>query len=77
VGLSRKLRLLETAADFLSNEYVWPAPIGLEMQACGSPGARWDLPLKKIIVCYEIVDEFAQLYRKYGHLDMMTDPQKK
>jgi hypothetical protein len=77
VGLSRKLQLLEAAADFLSNEYVWPAPIRLEMQACGSPGARWDLPPKKIIVCYEIVDEFAQLYRKYGHLDVVMDPKKK
>jgi hypothetical protein len=66
--LSKKLRILETAAEHLSDEYVWRAPIALEMQTCGDPGARWDMALKKVIVCYEIIADFGQLDRMYGHM---------
>jgi hypothetical protein len=66
--LSKKLRILETTAEHLSDEYVWRAPIGLEMQTCGQPGARWDMALKKVIVCYEIIADFGQLDRMYGHM---------
>ena len=66
--ISKKLRILETAAEHLSDEYVWRAPIALEMQTCGDPGARWDLSLKKVIICYEIIADFGQLDRMYGHL---------
>jgi hypothetical protein len=71
--LSKKLRVLETAAEHLSDQYVWRTPIGLEMQTCGAPGARWAPTLKKVIVCYEIMFDFAQLDRKYGHLKAVDE----
>jgi Putative metallopeptidase len=60
-----RMKILETVAGLLSDQYVWRKPISLELQTCGEPGARWDLTAKAVIVCYEIVQEFAQLYRSY------------
>jgi hypothetical protein len=56
------VKMLEVVAEALSDRFVWRAPISLEMQACGDPGANWDIPSKKITVCYEIAAEFAALY---------------
>jgi hypothetical protein len=36
------------------------------MRACGDSNARWDLQERKIILCYEIAAEFAELYFQYG-----------
>jgi hypothetical protein len=62
----RKLLILETVAEWLSEDFAWKNPISLEMQECGSPGARWEFKAKKVVVCYEIIREFVQLYRDYG-----------
>jgi hypothetical protein len=72
--LGQKLRILETVAAWLSNDFAWKRPIGLEMQECGSPGARWDLTTKKVYVCYELIREFVQLYRDYGQMALVTGP---
>jgi hypothetical protein len=62
----KKIMLLETVAQHLSNRYVWRRPVALEMQPCDDPGARWDLSTQKITMCYELAADFAQLYRDYG-----------
>jgi hypothetical protein len=58
--------LLETVAEHATDEFAWPAPFTLEMQSCGYPNARWDLSDHKLIVCYELAMDFADLYRGYG-----------
>lgn len=63
------MKLLETMADLLMERYVWPAPITLELQSCGRAGARWEFRTRKIVICYEIVAEFSQLYRTYRKTD--------
>jgi Putative metallopeptidase len=60
-----RMKILEMVAGLLSEQYVLRRPITLELQTCGAPGARWDLTAKAVIICYEIVQEFAQLYRSY------------
>jgi Putative metallopeptidase len=72
--LGQKLRILEVVAGWLSRDFVWKKPIGLEMQECGSPNARWDLQSKKVIVCYELIREFVQLYRGYGQEALVPGP---
>jgi hypothetical protein len=62
----QQIRILETIADHLSDRFVWRRPIGLEIRACGAPGAHWDLPLSKIIICYELAADFGDLYRGYA-----------
>jgi hypothetical protein len=64
--LGRKLMILESVAEWLSEDFAWKKPIALEMQECGDPGARWEFRSKKVIVCYELIREFVQLYRDYG-----------
>jgi hypothetical protein len=64
--VARHIKLLEAIAENLSDRFVWRAPISLEMQTCGEPNARWEFRTKKVIVCYEMADEFADLYRKFG-----------
>jgi hypothetical protein len=64
--IARSIRLLETVATLASDEWVWPAPLVLEMQACGFPNARWDLRTRTVTLCYELASEFADLYRDYA-----------
>jgi hypothetical protein len=65
-AVARKLSFLESMADMLADQYVWRAPIALEMRTCKEPTARWDLTTRKVVICYDIVAEFSQLYRAYG-----------
>jgi hypothetical protein len=64
--VSRHIQVLEAMAENLSDRFVWRAPISLEMQACGEANARWEWRSKKVVVCYEMADEFADLYRRFG-----------
>ena len=65
--LGRKLQILETMADWLSEDFAWKTPISLEMQQCdGESGARWLPTAKKIVLCYEMIREFVQLHRQFG-----------
>ena len=63
------IKILETMAEFLAEQYVWPAPISLEFETCGESGARWEFRTRRIVVCYEMVAEFSQLYRTYRKSD--------
>jgi putative metallopeptidase DUF4344 len=63
---ARSTQLLETVAENLSDTFVWPDPFTLEMQSCGSPNAAWVMLTHKLTVCYELADDFAELYRAYG-----------
>jgi Putative metallopeptidase len=69
--IGQKLKILESVAEWLSDDYAWKRPISLEMQQCGSPGARWDLQTRKVVVCYEIIREFSTLYRNYGQMALV------
>jgi hypothetical protein len=62
----RHMMILETVAEHLSDRFVWRRPINLEMTTCNEPAARWDLQTQKIVVCYELGADFAQLYRDYA-----------
>ena len=64
-GLSQ-MRLLESLAEHLSDRYVWRRPIVFEMTTCSEPGAFWDVSIHKIIVCYELATDYADLYRGYA-----------
>jgi Putative metallopeptidase len=65
-AVSQQMKLLETVAESLSDRFAWRAPISLEMQTCGEPNARFEFRTKKVIVCYELADEFSDLYSRYG-----------
>jgi hypothetical protein len=64
--MARDIRLLQMVAEHVVSDFVWPMPLSLEMQTCGSPDARWDVATNKLTLCYELAVEFADLYRDYG-----------
>jgi hypothetical protein len=72
--LGRKLQILETVAEWLSEDFVWTKPISLEMKECGRADARWLPGEKKIFVCYEMVREFIQLHRSFGQAELVPGP---
>jgi Putative metallopeptidase len=75
-ALSQQMKLLETIADGLSGRFAWRAPISLEMQTCGDANARFEFRTRKVVVCYELADEFFDLHRRYGH-SMSLSPDAK
>jgi hypothetical protein len=80
--LARNLQILEAQAAWLSQDFSWRRPITFEMRECGEPGARWELAAKKVVVCYEIIEDFFQLHRHYGQLKPLpalprANPQRK
>jgi hypothetical protein len=60
----RDIRFLETFAEYIGGRYAWPNPFVMEMVECGEVGANWRS--RKLKICYEMAQEFAELYRDYG-----------
>ena len=54
---------LEAIAEYDADNYVWRRPFTIEMQSCGQPDAHWDLQAPRLYVCYELADEFLDLYQ--------------
>ena len=36
------------------------------MRICGDANARWTISTRRLHVCYELAEEFVELYRDYG-----------
>jgi hypothetical protein len=36
------------------------------MRSCTEPNARWTISTRRLHVCYELVEEFVELYRDSG-----------
>jgi len=64
--VARVTGVMERVADRMVDLYVWKKPFTIELQTCGSSGANWVEPEHKIILCYELADEFVQLYKLHG-----------
>jgi Putative metallopeptidase len=62
----RSVRILEMVANHAAEAYAWPRPLGLETATYGDSGAQFLPPDHKVLLCYELAQEFAQLYRDYG-----------
>jgi len=60
----REIRFLETLAEFAAETYLWPAPIKMEMRTCGYSNASWTNQTRTLLICYEMVEDFAQLFRE-------------
>jgi hypothetical protein len=64
--VARSIRLLEPVAARSAELVVWPAPFSLEMQTCGFVNAHWSRSTRKLTLCYELAEDFVELYRDYG-----------
>jgi hypothetical protein len=64
--------VLERVAERAADRYAWRKPFGVEAKSCGEPGANWDIPEHKLVFCYELADEFVQLYKLHGEDPLAT-----
>jgi putative metallopeptidase DUF4344 len=62
----RSVGLLETIADRAASAIAWPEPFTVEAQSCGYLNAAWIPDKHKLFLCYELAQDFADLYRDYG-----------
>ncbi|MGB9370256.1 MAG: DUF4344 domain-containing metallopeptidase [Xanthobacteraceae bacterium] len=67
----RELQLLERLAELISDRFVLRAPISVQTMTCNEPNARWDLTARKLYICYELADDFGDLYR-YGGKETLS-----
>jgi hypothetical protein len=66
----RSIQLLEIIARHAADQFVWSAPLTLEMQSCGFINAQWVAKTRTLILCYELAADFADLYDNYGTGDI-------
>jgi hypothetical protein len=58
--------IVEHVADRLVDLYVWNRPFTIEMLTCGDSSTKWVGSDHKITLCYELAEEFVQLYKLHG-----------
>jgi len=61
----RSIGFLETLAGYAGNRYLLPRPISMVMKSCGDSNAFWHTPTLRETVCYELADDFVELYQGY------------
>ncbi len=61
---NRDIHFLETVAEHVCDRIAWPRPFVIEMRTCGESGASWKA--RRLTLCYELAEEFAQLYYEFG-----------
>jgi len=64
--------VMERVAAQVADRYRWRNPFGIEARTCGESGAEWNTPAHKIFFCYELADEFVQLYKLHGEDPLMS-----
>jgi len=63
---ARSLMMLNIVAQHMEDQFAWPTPFTLEEQTCGLVNAGWVASAHRLIMCYELTADFAELYRTYG-----------
>src|SRR5262252_10088747 len=64
-GSFRSIGFLETLAGRASDRYALPRPISVVMKGCGDSYASWDSSTLKETLCYEMAEEFVELYKGF------------
>ena len=62
----RHMGLLEAFAEQVADRYAWPNPLTFEARSCGMANARWRQ--RVLTFCYELANEFIELYLGYSKL---------
>ena len=61
----RSVALLEALSDYASSHYALPRPIKMVMATCGDANAAWVSAANTETLCYELADDFFDLYDGY------------
>jgi hypothetical protein len=66
VRILRQMGVLESFATPAADGFTWPPPFSIEARACGGPNAYWTSKTQTLTLCYELVEEFAQLFADHS-----------
>ena len=61
----QSVELLEALSDYASSRYALPRPIKMVMASCGDANAAWVSSTNTEALCYELADDFFDLYDGY------------
>jgi Putative metallopeptidase len=61
----QSVALLEALSDYVSSRYALPRPIKMVMASCGDANAAWVSSANTETLCYELADEFFDLYEGF------------
>jgi hypothetical protein len=61
----QSVALLEALSDYASSRYALPRPIKIVMASCGDANATWVSSANTETLCYELADDFFDLYDGY------------
>jgi hypothetical protein len=62
----RVTQIMERVADHLADLYAWKKPFAIEVRMCGDTNANRSVVEHKLFLCYELAEEFVQLYKLHG-----------
>lgn len=57
--------VLESAATYLGQKFVFPRTVSLRAEACGEANAFFEPGPGTVVICYELVEEFRSLLAGY------------
>ncbi len=58
----KEAQLFENKAQFLNDGLILPYDITITLEECGTSNAFYDPNTKQIIICYELMDHFAEVF---------------
>jgi hypothetical protein len=61
----QSIAFLEALSDYASSRYALPRPIKMVMASCGDANAAWVSSANTETLCYELADDFSDLYDGY------------
>ena len=61
-AMLRQAMVLERYADWIAKNFVLPNPVTLTAESCGEVNAFYDLDTREVILCYEWVAFFEDLF---------------
>lgn len=56
--------VMEWVVGYAVENFAWPAPLELVAENCGEVNAFWDPGARRITLCYEILEEWAEMERE-------------
>jgi hypothetical protein len=62
----RALKFLDMVQTHAGERFAWPRSFKVELRTCGEANAHWSGRNRTLHLCYELADEFAELYLNYG-----------
>ena len=62
----RHMGLLEAFAANAADRYAWPNSFSIVARSCGEANARWSSGARTLTLCYELVNEFIELFLGYS-----------